>query len=89
MKKARLQPVWGILILRPDTDSAALHRTQPETQIGNRVFESEQVLWTFEAAVRGVPGHPGGSEASGGKGLYWSASSCVKNGDGLVLLASK
>ena len=60
-----------------------------KTKSETRVFESEPVLWSFEAAVRGVPGHPGSWEACGGKGLYWSASSCVKNGDGLVLLASK
>ena len=35
----RLQPVWGILILRPDTDCAALHRTDREAQIGNLHFQ--------------------------------------------------
>ena len=34
-----LQPVWGILILRPDTDCAALHCTDREAQIGNQHFQ--------------------------------------------------
>ena len=65
VKKARLQPVWGILILRPDTDSAALHPTQPEAQIGNQSF------WEWTSTLDFWGGSQRGPRSSWQLGGLW------------------